>query len=169
MSESQETLINDNIVTQDNYKITYITEPKNSDFSKAKRVKCIVYSYTTDGKITYGACIYRKINKNNINNINNNGYYETESKDFSLKNNNDFFKKKNIRSTAISRFKKKPIIFNVEFKELSKEIDTKITQPDGTIITKKESVPIHNNIQVIKAITQKMCDPINGGVKKSSK
>ena len=72
----------------DSPKITYIVEPSGSKFEDAKRVIALVYSYTKD-TIRYGASIFRKIEKN------------------------DYCIKSQIRTTALERFNKCPVIFSI--------------------------------------------------------
>ena len=69
-------------------KITYIIEPKGCKFEDAKRVIAMVYSYNQN-TVRYGASIFRKVNKN------------------------DYCIKSQIRTTAIERFNKCPVIFSI--------------------------------------------------------
>lgn len=93
-----------------NPKISYITEPKNSKFEDAKRIIAIAYSYDQDKNIKYGASIFKK---------------ETKT---------DICVKSQIRETAIERFNKFPVCFNlkniypskIKFDEIIKEIRIKM-------------------------------------------
>lgn len=71
-------------------KITYIIEPSGAKFEDAKRVIAIAYSYDNTKNVKYGASIFRKINKT------------------------DVCIKSQIRETAIERFNKYPVCFDLE-------------------------------------------------------
>jgi hypothetical protein len=82
-----------NTLTNKNYKepkITYIIEPSGAKFEDAKRVIAIAYSYENNKNVKYGASIFRKINKT------------------------DVCIKSQIRETAIERFYKYPVCFDLE-------------------------------------------------------
>lgn len=70
-------------------KITYIVEPSGVKFDEAKRVIALAYSYDQNRNVKYGASIFKKINKN------------------------DICIKSQIRETALDRFNKNPVCFNM--------------------------------------------------------
>lgn len=83
--------------------ISYILEPKNSDWGNATRIIAIVYSYDND-TIKYGASIFRRLN----------------SKETCLKT--------NIRNTAMERFYNSPLTIDLKQLSHSLHIDDKVNK-----------------------------------------
>lgn len=148
---------------------TYLTEPKNADFSTARRVKCLVYKFTETGEVTYGACVFSRLRNGILNETASTiskATMETTGSTTSKILGHETFKKKNIRSTAFQRFERKPVKFTMEFKELYRPVKKMIEQ-DGKFVEVSDRALITKEEQVIHRIKQMMCDPVNGGVRAS--
>lgn len=70
-------------------RIKYVCEPPSSNFSNAKRVICIVFTYNKSGEVKYGASIFNRAGENKV------------------------FKKETFRMMAQGRLKVRPVTFNM--------------------------------------------------------
>lgn len=162
---------------------TYLTEPKGSDFSTARRIKCVVYSFITSGNtanVKYGACVWKRDSL----------FQQTQFSDtvstssgrssvlssrsgygssLSGSRKYDSFKKKNVRSTAVKRYTQYPVEFSMEFDHLKRPVKRKITDEFGVTSTVTVYEVVEREEQVVMAIKLMMLDPVNGGVSSRSR
>ena len=149
----------------------YLTEPRNAGFSEANRIKCIVYSYTPEGNVTYGACVFRR---NNLTGefsevaSNQTGGSVASAMTTRSASRRDVFKKKNIRATALKRYTEYPVTFSMDFKELYVPVK-KTVSVGGKFVSVTENVLVTREEQVLTKIKQMMCDKVNGGVSSRSR
>jgi hypothetical protein len=159
----------------------YLTEPKGSNFSTARRIKCIVYSFTTSGNtanIKYGACIWKRDSL--FQQIQFSDTVSTTSGKLSVLSSKsglsvsgsrkfDSFKKKNVRFTALKRYTNYPVEFSMEFDHLERPVKREITDEFGVTSTVTIYEVVEREEQVVMAIKLMMLDPVNGGVSSRSR
>ncbi len=118
----------------------YLIEPKGSNFTDAKRVIAVAFSYDKDGNISYGASIFHREDP-------------TQS--------NDTFKKSTIRETSLARFTTSPIRIkmsdvNIKNIRITRPGKQNKPQPSDDTITHRRNEALPQYDDVLKTIRKAM-------------
>lgn len=146
-------------------RVSYVLEPKSAkDFSEAKRIKCIVYSFSNSGEVKYGACVFRRNDGFSFDDASTVKSDRVSNSTTRTTKKGDVFKKKNVRSTATSRYEKCPVRFSMQFRDIYKKVPS-VTEKNGSLVEGSDYTLVSKEEQVVEKIKQMMCDKEHGGVR----